>query len=158
MYLIGATIDPFHLPGLGRSCLTVCCTTVPKAICTCTTHSLGKVRSWFSNTRFGKYACFLDLCVMCCGTSFKTEIYQLFNLYVNDLVVELSSTKVSCCVEDVSVNNISYPDDMVLLSPTVRALTYLLQVCERYAQAHTHGLLYNVNKSEFLVFMAVGGK
>ncbi|XP_047027982.1 uncharacterized protein LOC124636075 [Helicoverpa zea] len=71
-------------------------------------------------------------------------------------IVELSSKKTGCRIDDVSVNNISYADDMVLLSPTVRALRELLKVCEDYAQMH--GLSYNVRKSELLVFKADGGK
>ncbi|XP_022818955.1 uncharacterized protein LOC111351303 [Spodoptera litura] len=81
---------------------------------------------------------------------------KLFNLYINDLIVELSSKKIGCRIDDCSINNISYADDMVLLGPTVRSLRELLACCESYAQ--THGLLYNVAKSEFMVFKASGGK
>ncbi|XP_045537877.1 uncharacterized protein LOC123721879 [Papilio machaon] len=81
---------------------------------------------------------------------------KLFNLYINDLIVELSSKKIGCRIDDVSINNISYADDMVLLSPTIRAMRNLLACCESYAL--THGLVYNVAKSEYLVFGAGGGK
>ncbi|XP_026736751.1 uncharacterized protein LOC113500241 [Trichoplusia ni] len=43
----------------------------------------------------------------------------LFNLYINELIEELSSTRVGCQVGGVRVNNLSYADDMVLLSPSV---------------------------------------
>lgn len=79
---------------------------------------------------------------------------RLFNLYVVDLIVEPSSMKVGCRVDDVSVNSISYADDIMLLSPKVF-------ICYRLVygmHAHVHGVLYNVNKIEFLVFRAVGGK
>jgi hypothetical protein len=81
---------------------------------------------------------------------------KLFNLYVNDLTVGPSSKRIGCSVDDVIVNNISYADDMVLLSPSVRALGELLGSCEEYALSH--GLTYNVKKSEYLVFKAIGGK
>ncbi|XP_061711717.1 uncharacterized protein LOC133521011 [Cydia pomonella] len=81
---------------------------------------------------------------------------KLFNLYVNDLIGGLSSAPVGCRVDDVSINNISYADDMVLLSPTVRALRKLLSICEEYVSKY--GLLYNAKKSEYMVFKAVGGK
>ncbi|CAK1582534.1 unnamed protein product [Parnassius mnemosyne] len=81
---------------------------------------------------------------------------KLFNLYINDLIVELSSKIVGCRIDDVSFNNISYADDMVLLSPTVKATRELLKICEKYAL--NHGLRYNCNKSEFMVFRAVGCK
>ena len=50
------------------------------------------------------------------------------------------------------INNISYADDMVLLSPSVDALRKLLSICEAYAV--DHGLKYNTSKTEFMVFKA----
>ncbi|CAH2236384.1 jg10764 [Pararge aegeria aegeria] len=43
---------------------------------------------------------------------------------------------------------------MVLLSPSISALRKLLRICENYAESH--GLLYNVKKSELLVFKSKG--
>ncbi|XP_026314329.1 uncharacterized protein LOC113226036 [Hyposmocoma kahamanoa] len=74
---------------------------------------------------------------------------------MDGLIEELSNTKVGCHVEGVCVKNISYADDMVLLSPSIGALKRLLHICERYAVAH--GLKYNVSKSELMVFK-VGSK
>lgn len=59
---------------------------------------------------------------------------------------------VGCHVNGVCVNNLSYADDMVLLAPSIGALRKLLAVCESYAASH--GLTYNVKKSEFMVFKA----
>lgn len=75
---------------------------------------------------------------------------RIFNIYVNNLLVELSSTHVGCHVDGVSLNNLSYADDMVLLSPTIGGIRKLLTICERYAEQH--GLKYNPTKSELLVF------
>lgn len=55
-------------------------------------------------------------------------------------------------MDGVSVNNISYADDMVLLALSTSALRKLLMTCETYARSH--GLLYNVKKSELMVFKA----
>ncbi|XP_063536187.1 uncharacterized protein LOC134745969 [Cydia strobilella] len=52
----------------------------------------------------------------------------------------------------VCFNNISYADDMVLLSPSVGGLRLLIERCESYAL--THNLKYNVSKSEYMVFKA----
>nr|XP_034830755.1 uncharacterized protein LOC117987799 [Maniola hyperantus] len=49
-------------------------------------------------------------------------------------------------------NNLSYADDMVLLGPTAGSIRELLQSCEEYAARH--GLVYNVAKSEYLIFKA----
>ncbi|XP_063626454.1 uncharacterized protein LOC134798057 [Cydia splendana] len=81
---------------------------------------------------------------------------KLFNLYMNTLIVELSRTKIGCSIDGTCVNNISYADDMVLLSPSIGALRKLISVCEDYAGAH--GLRYNSKKSELLVFNPRGSK
>ncbi|XP_026315752.1 uncharacterized protein LOC113227094 [Hyposmocoma kahamanoa] len=80
----------------------------------------------------------------------------LFNIYMNALIVELSGHHVGCHIDDVCVNNLSYADDMVLLSASVCGLRQLLRVCERYAVEH--GLKYNVTKSQFMVFGTGGAK
>lgn len=77
---------------------------------------------------------------------------KLFNLYVNALIGGLSSIRVGCHIERVCFNNISYADDMVLLSPSVGGLRILIDICESYALKHN--LKYNVLKSEYMIFKA----
>lgn len=79
----------------------------------------------------------------------------LFNFYIVGLIEKLSRMHVGCYIDGQCMNNISYADDMVLLSPSVSALRKMLTVCESYAESH--GLTYNSKKSEFMVFGA-GGK
>lgn len=74
----------------------------------------------------------------------------LFNLYMNGLIVALSSQHIGCHVDEVCVNNLSYADDMVLLSASVCGLRKLIRTCEEYALSH--GLKYNVTKSQCMVF------
>jgi exonuclease III len=74
---------------------------------------------------------------------------RLFNVYVDQLIGRLSSMHVGCRIDNTSVNNISYADDMALLSPSVAGIRKLLEVCQEYAVQH--GLKYNENKSEFMV-------
>lgn len=81
---------------------------------------------------------------------------KIFNMYMNALIEGLSGTHVGCFVDGVCFNNISYADDMALLAPSVSALRKLLTICEAYAASH--GLLYNVKKSQYMVFGAVGNK
>ncbi|XP_023933975.1 uncharacterized protein LOC112042975 [Bicyclus anynana] len=78
----------------------------------------------------------------------------LFNLYVDDLLGELSSTRTGCYIDGVSLNNISYADDMVLLSASICGLRKLIAVCEAYVEKH--GLAYNTKKSVVMVFEAEG--
>lgn len=77
---------------------------------------------------------------------------SLFCLYVNELIERLSSMHVGCYINDVCVNNLSYADDMVLLAPSISALRKLIAVCESFVAAH--GLIYNVKKSEIIIFKA----
>lgn len=76
----------------------------------------------------------------------------LFNLYMNALISELSSQHVGCHVDGMCVNNLSYANDMVLLSASVCCLRTLLKICQEYAMSH--GLKYNVIKSHYMVFEA----
>nr|XP_026484862.1 uncharacterized protein LOC113392577 [Vanessa tameamea] len=69
---------------------------------------------------------------------------RLFNLYIHGLLGELGNSSIGCHVGGFCVNNISYADDMVLLSPSIGALRKLLSICERYAGAQ--GLRYNAKK------------
>ena len=79
---------------------------------------------------------------------------RLFNLYINDLIAELSSMRVGCRVDGVSCNNISYADDMVILGPSPGAIVEMLKVCETFAAAN--GLAYNAKKCEYMVFGVAG--
>ncbi|XP_061716644.1 uncharacterized protein LOC133524578 [Cydia pomonella] len=74
------------------------------------------------------------------------------NLYVNDLIVGLSGTGGGCSIGGVTINNISYAEHMVLLSPAISGLRKLVSMCEEYAV--THGLKYNTAKNELLVYKA----
>ncbi|XP_061718862.1 uncharacterized protein LOC133526321 [Cydia pomonella] len=74
----------------------------------------------------------------------------LFNLYINGLIETLSNTHVGCHIDGVCVNNLSYADDMVLLSASVCGIRRMLKICEAYAT--DHGLKYNGSKSQYMVF------
>ena len=51
----------------------------------------------------------------------------LFNIYMNDLQLELNG----CHIGNLSCNNIAYADDMVLLSPSAKCLNDLLRICQK---------------------------
>lgn len=75
---------------------------------------------------------------------------SIFNLYMNGLIEALSEQHIGCHIDGVCFNNISYADDMVLLSASVCGLRRLMTICENYAA--DHGLRYNVKKSQCMVF------
>ncbi|XP_022828476.1 uncharacterized protein LOC111357912 [Spodoptera litura] len=74
---------------------------------------------------------------------------------MNDLIEELNGTAVGLRLGDRYVNNLSYADDMVLLSPSIKGIRKLMTICERYAREHN--LVYNARKTELLVFRAGKG-
>ncbi|XP_026330973.1 uncharacterized protein LOC113238347 [Hyposmocoma kahamanoa] len=87
-----------------------------------------------------------------CGVSRGIISPKLFNLYVNELIGGLSSMHARCYVGSTCINNLNYADDMVLLSPSVNAFTQMLETCKEHAMVH--GLEYNPEKSEVMVFKA----
>ena len=69
----------------------------------------------------------------------------LFNLYVDNLSIQLNNSGVGCIVSNVIVNHLAYADDMILLAPSSRALQSLLNICSLYA-VH-HDITYSTEKS-----------
>ncbi|XP_013171402.1 PREDICTED: uncharacterized protein LOC106120594 [Papilio xuthus] len=70
---------------------------------------------------------------------------------MDGLIRELSGTGIGCSIDGTMIN-ISYADDMVLLSPSLSGLRKLISICECYAEAQ--GLKYNSTKSELMLFKA----
>ena len=56
----------------------------------------------------------------------------LFNIYVNDLCVELNKEKTRCTIHGMLVNHRKYADDLVIFSPSALGLQMLLGVCETF--------------------------
>ena len=57
----------------------------------------------------------------------------LFNIYVDELNLLLTNSKVGCHVGGKSSNNFSYADDLAVIAPTAKALNELLGICESFA-------------------------
>ena len=90
----------------------------------------------------------------CVSSGFKTTngIKQggllspsLFNVFVDGINDSLAASEVGCSMGGVSVNTISYADDMVLIAPHANALQQLVNICEQEAQKLD--ILYNTEKS-----------
>ena len=56
----------------------------------------------------------------------------------------LNNVYAGCYINSVPINHLFYADDSVILAPTPKALSNLLDICENYAKDIE--LLYNINK------------
>ena len=74
----------------------------------------------------------------------------LFNVYIDDLINELCKCNVGCYISGVSANNLGYADDMTLLSPSVKGLRSLIQICEAYA--NKFDIVFNAIKTVCMIF------
>ena len=71
----------------------------------------------------------------------------LFNVYVDGLSDKLNECKVGCVT--IKVNNLVYADDLTLLSPSVKGLDRLLDICEGYGK--DNDIKYNPKKSTTMI-------
>ena len=69
----------------------------------------------------------------------------LFNVYVDELNIRLAQSKIGCKLADKSFNNLSYADDLVVLSPSAIGLQMLLDICEEFAVEHD--IVFNTTKT-----------
>ena len=53
----------------------------------------------------------------------------LFNIYIDDLSVNLNACRVDCCVGNELINHLMYADDLVIMAPSVAGLSKLLRIC-----------------------------
>ena len=75
----------------------------------------------------------------------------IFTIYIDGLLVKLSSANVGCYVGIFFVGALAYADDIVLLAPTPSAMRKLLQICEQYAQEYSMTFSFNAKKSKYTV-------
>jgi len=73
-------------------------------------------------------------------------------VYIDDLLLRLSSSAVGCYLGLNFVGALAYADDIVLLAPTPSAMRILLQICDSYAAEND--INFNPDKSKFVVIPA----
>ncbi len=73
----------------------------------------------------------------------------LFNLYMDDLSVEVNECKTGCVIGDSLINHLMYADDLVILSPYSSGLQQLLRVCLNYGVQHD--IVFNTKKSVVMI-------
>lgn len=69
----------------------------------------------------------------------------LFNIYVDDLIVQLSNSNLGCFIGNKFFGCIMYADDIILLSASVSGLQSMLDICYTYGCKHC--ILFNSKKS-----------
>ena len=68
----------------------------------------------------------------------------LFNLYVNDLSVQLQKLPVGCCCGDMVVNHLMYADDIVLLAPSGKGMQTIIDTT--YAYGNGYDIIYIIKE------------
>lgn len=70
---------------------------------------------------------------------------KLFNLYMDELSVKLNMKHTGLSYGSGMINNIMFADDLVLLSPSVKGLQDLINICHEYG--NDFDIVYNEKKS-----------
>ena len=73
----------------------------------------------------------------------------LFNVYVDQLSINLNACEVGCLVGEVPLSHLAYADDMVLIAPSRKALQKLLDVCGDYATEND--IIYSTDKTYCMI-------
>jgi hypothetical protein len=76
---------------------------------------------------------------------------HLFNVYMDDLSVQLNKMNIGCNINGTVINHVFYADDSVLLAPSANCLQSLLDTCDRFA--NYKDILYNIKKTKCMAFL-----
>ena len=60
----------------------------------------------------------------------------LFSIYLDSLLSSLEHAGIGCCWGGLFAGVLAYADDIVLLSPSLCGLRYMLKECESFASDH----------------------
>ena len=74
----------------------------------------------------------------------------LFNLYVNDLSVQLQKLPVGCCCDDMVVNHLMYAYYIVLLAPSGKWMQ--TSIGATYAYGNAYDIIFNITKSQVMSY------
>ena len=74
----------------------------------------------------------------------------LFNIYVDCISKRLNVTKIGCVLGNSIVNHIFYADDLVLISPSLKGLQKLMNICYDYGT--NIDILFNETKTKCVIF------
>ena len=73
-----------------------------------------------------------------------------FNIYIDDLSVQLNKLNIGCVSYNMLINHLMYADDLVLISPSTAGLQKLLDICKKFGL--DHDIIFNPKKSAVMLF------
>ena len=77
----------------------------------------------------------------------------LFCIYIDNLLISLSSSGFGCFIGSAFTGALAYADDIVLICPSPYAMRRLLSLCDSFADKFD--IKFNASKSKFLVRYAL---
>jgi hypothetical protein len=77
---------------------------------------------------------------------------QLFNIFINDLLIELKQTQEGASIGSYLFNSFAYANDVTLFCKTVPGLQCLINICDNYAKKWR--FKFGVNKTKCMVIGA----
>ena len=82
----------------------------------------------------------------------------LFCIYMDILLKQLEDAGVGCWLGDQYFGSIGYADDLMLLSPSVKGLRSMIDICENFGE--NYGVKFNSKKTVCMLFsrLSVGSK
>ena len=79
----------------------------------------------------------------------------LFNIFINDLLVKLNTTKLGVTIERIQITALGYADDIVLIAESPDKLQILVKICEEWSSKN--GMMFSTEKCKVLA-LNVGTK
>ena len=70
---------------------------------------------------------------------------SFINIYVDDLIKELESSKFGCSIDNTFFGCVMYADDLLLMSASISGLQSMLDICYQFGQRHL--MILNSKKS-----------
>ena len=74
----------------------------------------------------------------------------LFNVFMDELNIKLNQSNLGCHIANNPMNNLSWADDLVIITPSSHALCGMLAVCESFARNHL--MIFNTKKTKCMLF------
>ena len=61
---------------------------------------------------------------------------NLFTVYIDELLMKLRSSGCGCYIDDTFVGALGYADDITRMSPSIRGLKQMVDICESFAMEY----------------------